>query len=397
MQLYRLLGRPALLDDRIVYNGACTAEIRECIVKCRSLAERFGQLVEADETNGNIEVEFYLPTSESGRFHLDFISFVRATPTLGKGKLPENFYVIEDDWSTTDGVENSSYDSVKACCELIDGLCGLVAVADRKSSTFHENIFFALPADENRKPKTFVLETKVDESILSLNLRHVKLVKLLSSAHNEHKIHLEERKLIFSSAIADVIELAGEEAVFPFVLKHWDEVLQKYWQNLQAYVHGFSFDKVRTELAKAELEYGTKLSGVLSDMAGKMLALPVSFGALVLLDKAVAPIEVMSIAVGVLMVTLIFCGVLWNQKLNIQRLDNSLNITFDLFDKRLNTYPGNLQRLLTNTRKEIRSQRKFLVMTLWFFLALAVLPTLMMIGMFSYKWMPQLICFLFDF
>ncbi|MNP65981.1 hypothetical protein D3C76_1616240 [compost metagenome] len=95
------------------------------------------------------------------------------------------------------------------------------------------------------------------------------------------------------------------------------------------------------------------------------------------------------------MVTLIFCGVLWNQRLNVQRLDNSLDITFDLFDKRLNTYPGNLQRLLKKTRLEIKSQRSFLVVTLWFFLGLSVLPTLVMIGMFSYKWMPQLICFLF--
>ena len=394
VQLYRLLGRPALDDDRIVYSGVCTSAIKSCISECRVLPEKYGKLVDADEAEGKIDIEFDLPTSDYGRFHSDFKSFIKATPTLGKGKLPIDFYIIDEDWSTTDGVENVNHSSIQRCCELIDGLCGLVAVADRKSSDSYENIFFALPADDNRKPKTFILKTKVDEAVLGVNLRHVKLIKLLASSQDEHTIHLEERKLIFSSAIADVIESAGEGPVFSFVLTHWDEVLRKYWSNLQAYVHGFSFDKVRTELAKAELEYGSKLSGVLSDMAGKMLALPISFGALVLLNKAVDPIEVFSIAIGVLMVTLIFCGVLWNQHLNVRRLDSSLNITFELFDKRLSTYPGNLQRLISKSRDEIKSQRKVLKVTLLSFLVLALIPTLVMIGMFSYVWVPRLICFL---
>ncbi|EPJ82440.1 MULTISPECIES: hypothetical protein [Pseudomonas] len=396
VQLYRLLGRPLIDDDRIIYSGVCTEEIRECVDKCRKLAEKYGRLIDADESEGHIDIEFDLPTSDFGRFHSTFRSFIKATPTLGKGKLPEDFYIVDENWSTTDGVEHPKYKSIKLCCDLIDGLCGLVAVVDRKSSDSYENIFFALPADDNRKPKTFVLKTEVDETILDVKLRHVSLIKALASSQDEHKIHLEERKLIFNSAIADVIESAGDDQAFPFVLKHWEDVLRKYWQNLQAYVHGFSFDKVRTELAKAELEYGAKLSGVLSDMAGKMLALPLSFGALVLLNKAVDPIEIFSIAVGVLMVTLIFCGVLWNQHLNVQRLDNSLNITFDLFDKRLSTYPGSLQRLLSKSKKEIKSQRRFLKVTLQSFLVLAVIPTLVMIGMLSYRWMPDLICFLFE-
>lgn len=396
VQLYRLLGRPVIDDDKLIYNGVCTEEIRQCVAKCRLLSERYGRLVDADESEGEIDIEFDLPTSDFGRFHSSFKSFIKATPTLGKGKLPVDFYIVDENWSTTDGVENNNHKSIKLCCELIDGLCGLVAVVDRKSSDSYENIFFALPADDNRKPKTFVLKTEVDEKILDVKLRHVQLVKILASSQDEHKIHLEERKLIFNSAIADVIEAAGDGPVFPYVLMHWEDVLRKYWQNLQAYVHGFSFDKVRTELAKAELEYGSKLSGVLSDMAGKMLALPLSFGALVLLNKAGDPIEVFSIAVGILMVTLIFCGVLWNQHLNVQRLDNSLSITFELFDKRLSTYPGNLQRLLNKSRKEIKSQRRFLKVTLKSFLVLAVIPTLVMIGMLSYRWMPDLICFLFE-
>ncbi|WP_339439335.1 hypothetical protein [Pseudomonas sp. EA_15y_Pfl1_P104] len=396
VQLYRLLGRPPLDDDRIVYSGACTEEIKKCINECKSLPEKYGRLVDADESEGKIDIEFDLPTSDFGRFHSDFKNFIRATPTLGKGKLPSDFYIINEDWSTTDGVENLNHNSIKTCCELIDGLCGLVAVVDRKSSEAYENIFFALPADDNRKPKTFVLKTKVDESILGLKLRHVKLIQLLVSSQDDHTIHLEERKLIFSSAIADVIDAAGDEPAFPYVLAHWEDVLRKYLQNLQAYVHGFSFDKVRTELAKAELEYGSKLSGVLSDMAGKMLALPISFGALVLLNKAGDPIEIFSIAIGILMVTLIFAGVLWNQYLNIRRLDSSLDITFELFDKRLSTYPGRLQQLIKNSRLEITTQRSFLELTLWSFFILAVIPTLVMIGMLSYRWMPGLVSFLFE-
>lgn len=391
VQLYRLLGRPSIEDDKILYHGICTPEIKACVAECKILHERYGSLVECEEEAGKIEVEFHLPASNIGRFHKDFKSFIAATPTLGKGIIPENFYIVKDDWSTTDSCSNSNYESVLSCCELIKGLCGLVTVVDSQSSSSHHNIFFALPADGNRKPKTFVLETKVDESILGLSLRHVRLVSLLVVATNENKIHPEERKLIFSTAIADVIEQAGDNThVFSFLLKHWDEVLQKYWLNLQSYIHGFSFDKVRAELAKAELEYGSKLSAVLSDMAGKLLALPVSLAGVVLLNKATDTIEIASISAGILMVALIFWGVLWNQWLNIRRLNGSLDVTFEVFDKKLESYPVNLQKLLRKTRGEINAQRGFLIFTLWFFFLLAFLPTLGALVILYLKWPSEI-------
>lgn len=398
VELYRLLGRPELDDDRIVFDGICSPDVKQCVERCRQLHVRYGELIDADEHEGKISIEFNLPTSDAGRFHESFTDFIRSTPTLGKGKLPENFYIVDENWSTTDQAANINYLAIKTCCELINGLCGLVAVADRVSCSTHENIFFALPADERRKPKTFVLETRVDESVLSVELRHVKIVALLAASYHEHKLHVEERKLIFSAAIADVIDSAPDGVlVFPFILKHWDDVLQKYWQNLQAYVHGFSFDKVRSELAKAELEYGSKLSSVLSDMAGKFLALPVTFGALVLLNKAVDPIEIFAIAIGIFVVTIIFCGVLWNQHLNIRRLDSSLDITFELFDKRLDTYPQSLQRLLNSAKKEILSQRSFLRWTLWFFFVVAIIPTFIMVGMLSWDWLLMIGSAVFNF
>lgn len=391
VKLYRELGRPPIVDDRIVYDGPLSEEIIACVETCKNLNEKYGRLDDADINGGMIEIDFMLPSGTVG-FHKSFESFIVSTPTLSKGKLPESFYIIDEDWSPTDTTTNKKFEQITLCCDLVNNLCKLALVADRSSSGSHENLFFSLPGDKEKKPKTFVLETKLDASILNTKIRHTKLVKSLADDKNEGKLHLEERKLFFWTAVADVLESAGEkERTFTYVLRNWENVLQKYWQNLQTYVHGFSFDKLRGELAKAELEFGTKLSTALGDLAGKLLALPVSLGGLVLLNKAESKTEIYATASGIVMASIIFCTLLANQWLNIQRINNAFNITFGEFKKKLDTYPRKIQDLLRNTDKEITKQRRFLKFTIGLFFFLAMTPSIGVFILAYSRWPDKII------
>lgn len=171
-------------------------------------------------------------------------------------------------------------------------------------------------------------------------------------------------------AIASVIEkFESEPNHFLVVIREWNEILATYRANLQTYVYSFSFEKVRRELAQAEIDYGAKLSGVLGDIAGKMLALPVSFAGWVLLNNTTSAFEGFVLVLGLIVVSLVLLSILHNQMLQTNRLLHSFNVVFDDFKDKIKTYPPKLQRLLKITIKQVEKQgctlrRTFLLLQL---------------------------------
>lgn len=393
VELYRLSERPVITEDQFSYKGALNSELSTCIEKCKSLSERYGKFTDFEFENNqeHVSFEYLLPSSSHGRFHQTFKEFVESTPTLGKGILPKDFYIVMDDWSTTDGKENPSHASIKSCCDLIVDLCELFKVVDKHSNASYHNIFLSIPAEKAAQPRSFILETKVTPEIIGVVPKHADIVRALISSRNERKIHLEERKLILCTSIAEVADLCGsDEHAFVYLLKNWDTVLTKYWQNLQSYIYGFSFDSARNEIAKAELEYGGKLSSALSDISGKMLAIPVSFASLILLDRSEGFIESFSIIAGTVLITIVFYGVLLNQWRNIARLNSSLDLAFFQYKKRRDTYPKQIKGLIDNSLADIESQKTFLRKTMIAFLFFSAAPLFSLVILMLTKWSDKI-------
>lgn len=398
VELYRLSGRPAIAEDQFSYRGALSSELSTCVDKCKALSERYGKFTDLDIENesGSVSFEYLLPSSSYGRFHQTFNAFVETTPTLGKGVYPKDFYVVQDNWSTTDNQENANFTSIQSCCNLIVDLCSLFRVVDQSSNSAYHNIFLTIPAEKSGQSKSFILETKISSDIIGITPRHADIVKALISSRNERKTHLEERKLILCTSIAEIVDLcSSDEQAFVYLLKNWSMVLTKYWQNLQSYIYGFSFESARNDIAKAELEYGGKLSSALSDISGKMLAVPISFASLVLLDKSETFVEAFSIITGVLLVTIVFYGVLLNQWRNIARLNSGLDLAFFQYKKRKDTYPKQIKGLIDNALTDIESQKLFLRRTMIAFLVVAALPLLSVVTLMWMKWSGAILRFLF--
>lgn len=384
--LYRAAGRPPIEGGQFVFRGQASDALQHLINECRSIDEQFGRFT-YERTEGNTaKIDFLLPNSDSAGFYASFDDFIRATPSLGHGQIPDFIYIADQDWSSTDGIANEKFAKLENCCRLIVNLSKIVMVADNHSSPSHINLIFAVPADNGKPPKTFTIATTVEPGILEAQLTHLALIEQLADSNNGSKLHFEERKSIFNLAVSELVSDAPESAkknLFLFLLVNWKELLDIYWKNFQTYIHGFSFDKAKKDLAQAELEYGTKLSAAFSDIGGKLLALPISFGALVLLSKANAGVETIATAAGILMVSLIFTGILANQWLNVKRLTSSLNIALSQIEKRIGTYPKHLQTLLTTAKTEIEHQQSFVRWTIRFFLLLSWAPT---VGMIIMKW-----------
>ncbi|AZE21278.1 hypothetical protein [Pseudomonas chlororaphis] len=220
-----------------------------------------------------------------------------------------------------------------------------------------------------------MLPTQVDDKILGHELRHLSLLEEILNSKNENKAHLSERKLMIRMAVASVIEkFENEPNLLLVVVREWREVLANYRANLQTYVYSFSFEKVRRELAQAEIDYGTKLSGVLGDIAGKMLALPISLAGLVVLNNTSSPFEGFILVLGLAVVSVVLFAILHNQTLQTDRLLHSFNVVFDDFKDKIKTYPPKLQGLLRITIGQVERQGRTLSNTFRLLKVLSLLP-----------------------
>lgn len=373
--LYRALGAPTIDDGVVSYEGAPTAEIISALRVCDELPAAYGKFEHLSEEADFLEIEFRLPSNESGHFYSSLGEFVARNGSLGKGQFPSNIYITELRWADSDDIEPPEIKSLKRICRLIELLALLAIGVDKDSSPDGYNLFFALPPDGAKPPRTFLLPTQVDIKVLDYELNHLSLLEEILNRKNENKAHLSERKLMIRMAVASVIEkFESEPNLLLVIVREWREVLATYRANLQTYVYSFSFERVRREVAQAEIDYGTKLSGVLGDIAGKMLALPISLAGLVALEKTTSKFEGFILVLGLAVVSVVLRAILHNQMLQAERLLHSFNVIFDDFKDKIKTYPPKLQRLLRITIDQVDKQGLTLTRTFRLLKGLSLIP-----------------------
>lgn len=373
--LYRALGEPDIVDGIISYEGDGSESILAAIDSCENLPESCGKFEYRSVEPEGVSIDYRLPSNEYGRFFLTLGEFISANGSLGKGVFPSNIYIAELKWCDSDAEEPVQIKLLRRICRLVELLSLLAIGVDKDSSPDSYNLFFALPPDGGKPPRTFLLPTKISQKLISYDLTHIGLLEEILNPKNENKAHLTERKLMFRMSVASVVErFEAEQDLFLAVVREWREVLSIYRANLQTYVYSFSFEKVRREVAQAEIDYGSKLSGVLGDIAGKMLALPISFAGLIALDKATSWFEMLVIVLGLVVVTVVLLAILHNQMLQVERLLHSFNVIFDDFKGKIKTYPLKLQVLLNLTIDQVERQGVVLKHTFRVLQFLAVLP-----------------------
>lgn len=389
VQLYRALGCPAVTDDfTYSYDGPIGPGVDVLIRQCEEQDQRFGETEVLSLTATFARIEVALPQGDVGRFYLNARKLLVNASSITSGVMPAAFYLIEEDYFSGDADKPAEVKSVESLATFIKLLTEFAEDNHGLSSGGQQRLLFVLPPDGKIPQKTVVVPIVLQEEALDNQLKHFRILASLLNSSNDKKIHIEERKLVMKVAIGDVLANADVEANrLTYLVKNWQEVLKKYLHNFQAYINKFAFDEVRKKIADAEIEYASKLGGVLGDIAGKLLALPVSLVAIIALDQVNSNFAFWMGCLALLVVSVIYVAVLYNQKLQVERLKASFDLVFSPFFSKIDTYPKALRDALNQRESGVGRQVHTLTWTFRIFYFIAALPT---VGAFYQIWIQKL-------
>lgn len=376
VELYRLVGKPDLIGGAVYkFSGPVTPDVADKITAYEGIDPKFGSIDVFSNGGGLADIEIKLPFGDHGQFYDDINQFIVQAKSIALGKLPEYYYIVSEDFFSIENSTSQAISTVKILTEFIN----LLSRFAEDNGTFNAGgpprLLFVLPPDGKAPQKTIVVPIKLESAVLINELKFLAVLDALTNINNEKKLHIEERKLLMRIAIGDVLSMAGDDVnLFTFLAKNWHDVLKKYFHNLKSYVHRFSFDDVRKKIADAEMEYVSKLSAVLNDISGKLIALPISLVALIALENAASNFSFLCGFVGLSIVSLVYILLLVNQELQVDRLKSSFDLVFSPFFIKIETYPTVLRLVLKERRSGFEVQLKRLRMTFKVFYVISFVP-----------------------
>src|SRR5690348_10316535 len=168
VSLYREAQRPALDAGRFRYSGEATASLRAVIERCDSLDDTFGHFEEPPEWTGNcVEFCWLVGDNEHGRFYANVAELVARSQALSRGQRPQNFYLVEDNYSAGEDNPPEQLSHAYELCELIQLLGSISLTADFSAATQPRELIFVIPAAEKAPPRTLSLPTRLEPSVLA--------------------------------------------------------------------------------------------------------------------------------------------------------------------------------------------------------------------------------------
>lgn len=378
VQLYRALGRPAVTGDfTYSYDGPIGPGVEALIRACEAQDQRFGETEVLGLTATTAKLEVVLPQGDVGRFYLSAKKLLVTALSITSGIVPENFYLIDENYFSGDVSKPAEVKAVESLAMFIKLLTEFAEDNHGLSSGGQQRLLFVLPPDGRIPQRTVVIPIVLQEEAIENELNHFRILESLLNSANDKKIHIEERKIVMKIAIGDVLANAEAETNrLTYLVRHWQEVLRKYRHNFQSYINKFAFDEVRKKIADAEIEYASKLGGVLGDIAGKLLALPVSLVAIIALEQANSGFAFWMGCLALFVVSIIYLAVLHNQRLQVIRLKSSFDLVFSPFFSKIETYPKALRDALSQRESGVWRQVRTLSWTFRLFYLIATLPAI---------------------
>lgn len=399
VELFRYVGRPKFdaINNRFSATISYDAHIYELLVSLQPHTA-WGEIEEIVIDDVDIDVDDSFPaegtsitltisisTGASESFFIDIKDLIQKSPMLNRGTLRKSFYLVEEDFYFNEGMGEGlakipELSVLKNLCDFILCLSKVAHYSNSKSDDVCHKLVFL--KNTNAKSLPLIIETNVDYSLL---LTGIKDLKIIESFSDEKRAITDdnyfERKGIFINTVVDFLESIDVKKQFHFLFCEWDEFLKLYHNNLGVYLSGFSFHKVRKEVAEAEANLAERFSKIMSDMIAKLLGIPVSLVATFGMIKLNALPEMLVVFLGVLLTSIIMFFIVRSQYTQFRMICDAKDIIFSPLVKKSVGYTEDLKKLVCNAKDNLDKNQVMLNRYLLFFQCLCWIPTALGGGM----------------
>ncbi len=362
VSLYRESGRPAIAAGAFSYDGAQKQTLMAAIEVCKTLPTYEGFFEsEPEEEDGRVLFEWKLAVNELGRFYANVEDFAVQCEALGRGVIPDNYYLREEDFQSAVGKAPEKLAKLLEIVKIIQGLSKLSFAASAGSGW--QRLLFVVPAGKDVAPRTVEVDTKITLRCLDAASPDAAILFGITSDDAEMTLHVNEHRQLFRTAVATVLARRLPESgvgSFEYLIENWSEIVNLYQLNADCYVQNFSFEKMRAEVGRIELDYATRVSAILGESSSKLLALPLSVAGLAGVVGARGFAEAALLILGMVVVALILSGVIQNQLFAAERVEAGFRLAISDVDGGSAKYPDSLVSSVESAKKGFERQLVFL-------------------------------------
>ncbi len=397
VHLYRASGRPdvqsGVFNGRLDFNDE-NVKLVEDLIKGSWQAFRGiwidGKVVDEDDPFPNdgseIRFEVQCPGGSADRFHNKISDFIRDTPGLSKGEMPNDFYIVDDDFYSKEDPHPKKIVTLAAICLLIQRLSQLAHYHAAIKSIDHEKLIFLQP-NETESATPIELITKVDESMLDCEPPDACLINELCSKEIKTSLHFVAKKGVFGVTLAEFMAKShSNQGDFSYLVRNWRNFINLYQKNLETYLSGFAFHKATREVSEAELQIAEKFSKITSEITGKLLSIPVSFAVIIAVFRAESLVEGLLLVGSLLLAAFIISGSVRNQQKQLERISHGKELLFNSFEGRKESYPKELKRAIEKMVNRAQKDESDLRRILEAFQAIAWVPFVVAFIIMLYKY-----------
>lgn len=267
-----------------------------------------------------------------------------------KKETKEQFYIKE-----IDSKKNESNFFVKNYLDVIEIIFFLNNLSDIKDE---ENIIFS----ENKYLK---LSIYYNENILK---RHEFLYpcNFINEFLEDYNKSSSEIKTIFKNELIDFLKEKNNNDKFVFLIENFEDYYKRSKTSYEYYLTNFSFNKIKTELDNAVLDFSKNICSVINDSQNRLIAIP---AAILLTALSLNLLETFDFKNFVILISAIIFSFLLhlfilNQFSALKIIGNNIKNYKHIYIKNNDKEVINLQALITNqfvdNEKELSRQKCWL-------------------------------------
>lgn len=321
-----------------------------------------------------INYTFNIARRDANRIYISKQDFI-ATNTLKKGVMPSEFYIVADDYYSSDAEKPKYISKIETICQLIVCLSRIAHFHDIKSDknvNFYRLVFVL---HSESKSSTAVIETNLSEDILSNSEEelNIDLIAALSNSNASRDNHYLEKLNTFRNTLIEFITSTNNK--LPHIIQNWNEINRLYSNNLAVYMSAFSFHKLRKEVADAEIDYAEKISKVTSEITNKSLAIPISLVAAISIFQLSEPVVMWIALSGLFLTSIITSLVSKSLKKQLAHISHAKNTIFQSLKNKITSEQDDLKARLDEATENLDRNEIFCIRIMDLMNCLAWMPT----------------------